>query len=264
MSNIHGLFSGSDKDKEERNTENDHYVGGVSRHGGSGLNVIPNAEHGGHPSDNMFNLAREHSKGGESTPKTTKKITIYADGLQVDGGPFRLFSDPATKKMSDDLSKGIVPAEFQNDLDPNTDDPSVNVEIVDKRGEKYVPPAAPAYVAFAGTGRTLGGSSSTDTSSSATVSEDQSAILMSSGPVVVDDSQPTTTIQIRTHDGKRMRAKFNLTHTVQDIQRHIATEGAGGVAYTLMAGFPPAPLTDGSLTIEAAGLKGSSITQKLA
>ena len=39
-------------------------------------------------------------------------------------------------------------------------------------------------------------------------------------------------------------------------------EGAGNDPYLLMAGFPPAQLTDSSLTIEAAGLKGSQVTQK--
>lgn len=32
----------------------------------------------------------------------------------------------------------------------------------------------------------------------------------------------------------------------------------------LMAGYPPAPLSDSSQTLEQAGLKGASITQKLA
>lgn len=41
-------------------------------------------------------------------------------------------------------------------------------------------------------------------------------------------------------------------------------EGAGGVSYMLMAGYPPAPLSDATQTLEEAGLKGASITQKLA
>ncbi|CAN0539179.1 unnamed protein product [Scytosiphon promiscuus] len=32
----------------------------------------------------------------------------------------------------------------------------------------------------------------------------------------------------------------------------------------LIAGYPPAPLTDASLTLEKAGLKNASVTQKLA
>ena len=43
-----------------------------------------------------------------------------------------------------------------------------------------------------------------------------------------------------------------------------AREGAGGVSYMLIAGYPPAPLSDASLTLEKAGLKNASVTQKLA
>lgn len=39
---------------------------------------------------------------------------------------------------------------------------------------------------------------------------------------------------------------------------------AGTAPYTLLAGFPPRPVSvDLSQTIEAAGLKGASVTQKL-
>jgi hypothetical protein len=47
-------------------------------------------------------------------------------------------------------------------------------------------------------------------------------------------------------------------------QALISAEGAGSAPYVLMAGFPPAQLNDAAQTIEAAGLKGAQITQKLA
>lgn len=40
--------------------------------------------------------------------------------------------------------------------------------------------------------------------------------------------------------------------------------GNGAQPYVLMAGYPPKPLTDMTQSIEAAGLKGAAITQKLA
>lgn len=38
----------------------------------------------------------------------------------------------------------------------------------------------------------------------------------------VDASQPSTTLQIRLHDGRRVRAKLNMNHTVRHIQAIIA------------------------------------------
>lgn len=43
---------------------------------------------------------------------------------------------------------------------------------------------------------------------------------------VVDDAQPTTTIMIRLHNGKRMKATLNLSHTV----RHVQASGAARAA----------------------------------
>lgn len=58
-------------------------------------------------------------------------------------------------------------------------------------------------------------------------------------------------------------------HPSYQQQRHASSvrsgcrEGAADAPYVLMAGFPPAPLTEASQTLEQAGLKGASITQKL-
>lgn len=50
----------------------------------------------------------------------------------------------------------------------------------------------------------------------------------------VDASQPSTTLQIRLHDGRRVRAQLNMSHTVRHIQAiiarcwcHRAREGKG-------------------------------------
>ena len=41
------------------------------------------------------------------------------------------------------------------------------------------------------------------------------------GKPVVDESQPTTTIQIRFHNGERASLKLNLTHRVNDIHEYV-------------------------------------------
>jgi len=61
-------------------------------------------------------------------------------------------------------------------------------------------------------------------------------------------------------------ARFNLRHTVGDIRRFIrAARPDLPTAYTLLnaTGFPPAPLSDDSATIEGAGIAGGMVTQRL-
>ncbi len=73
---------------------------------------------------------------------------------------------------------------------------------------------------------------------------------------------PTVTVQIRLHNGTRKVAKFNLSHTVADLQQFVARE-TPGVPFTLSAGFPPKVLTDASLSLTAAGAANASVTQRL-
>jgi len=131
----------------------------------------------------------------------------------------------------------------------------VAVKIVNKSTEEYVAPPPPAYTAYSGGGQSTGASE-----------VQQGALVTDSSDErpVVDESKPKTTVMVRLTNGKRLKAVLNLTHTVQHLQSLIRAEGAGDEPYVLMAGFPPAQLTDSSVTIEAAGLAGSQVTQKKA
>ena len=71
---------------------------------------------------------------------------------------------------------------------------------LDNRGhEDYTPPPPPSYVAFGGTGAALGSAAS---SSNFTVD-----MLSQVDPPVLNESAPSTTLQIRLHDGKKLRLK---------------------------------------------------------
>ena len=82
-------------------------------------------------------------------------------------------------------------------------------------------------------------------------------------PWAVDDKEPTTSIQIRLHDGSRLVAKFNLSHTVAHIRDFIRqAKGEQCATRALqLSGFPPEKLDDDSRTIEN-GLKGCVVQQK--
>ena len=178
-------------------------------------------------------------------------VTVYANGFTVGDGPFRASEgDPGNEAFLRDISRGLIPRELEAQA---SEGGAFNLELVDKRGEEY---EAPAYVAFSGGGQTLRSDAPA-----------AGAVLGSGDAVdkpVVDDAAPKTTLQIRLANGKRIRATLNLTHTVRHLDAYVREEsGSDAAAYVLLAGFPPAPLADPDATLEAAGLKGASVTQKL-
>lgn len=129
----------------------------------------------------------------------------------------------------------------------------VEVDVEDKRGEEYVPPA---YIAYGGSGQSVGASSSAPASA---VVRGGSA---SASSAAVDESQPTTKIQYRLANGKKATATFNLHHTVADVQAHALTLHPSLESFVLLAGFPPKPLENPNQTLEEAGLKNTAVTQK--
>eukprot|EP00878_Enallax_costatus_P001620 GHUV01001771.1.p1 GENE.GHUV01001771.1~~GHUV01001771.1.p1 ORF type:complete len:283 (+),score=97.43 GHUV01001771.1:128-976(+) len=170
----------------------------------------------------------------------------------VDDGPPRTMDDPANVDFINSVSKGECPQE----LDPGNSSAEVTVNML-RVEEDY---EVPKYVAFAGSGRTLGSSSAAGASSSAAAGSSTADRGEWKG---VDESQPTTSIQLRLSDGSRMVARMNTTHTVADIRRFIRAarpDMTGG--YQLLTGFPPAPIADESHTLEAAGLLNAVINQR--
>lgn len=262
MSNVFG-FSNLKKDEQKESDsgdtneqKNEYYAGGASdRGGGSGLSVIGPGDEG----RRMESIIRQAQSGGAAesgaaSAETNRVITFYQNGFTVDGGPFRSLTDPENQPFLQDVENGRVPREFEG-ADRNLD---VHVTLEDKRSEVYTPPA---YVAFSGSGQTMGSSGTGADTSAVLSSADESP-----GNFEVDESKPTTTLQIRLLNGKRIRQKFNLSHTVGDIQKiiRIHDQSNSGQRYVLLSGFPPKPLQDVGMTLEDAGLQGAAITQKTA
>jgi len=82
--------------------------------------------------------------------------------------------------------------------------------------------------------------------------------------LTVDDAKPKTTVQIRTHDRRRLRGTFNTDMTVRHIQAFLQREQGDAPPYVLMAGYPPRRLADFDKTIAEAGLTNAAVTQQLA
>jgi len=255
--NAHSLNDLKKKEEEGKSDRNEYFAGGTDGRGnGSGLSVIGppgDGDNGGGRGliDGIVGRAMNPSDaaglGGPATGGRTR-ITLYANGFQVADGPLRDATAPENVQFLSQLMAGRVPAELGATGD-------MEIDLVDKRGEEFVAPPPPAYIAFSGEGNSLSAGGDADAESHFDPSN------IPDGEPTVDASAPSTTLQVRLSSGKKIRMKLNHSHTVSDILRLIRANGGAGSPFKLSAGFPPKAITVASQTVEEAGLVGESITQ---
>ncbi|EOD14060.1 hypothetical protein EMIHUDRAFT_429219 [Emiliania huxleyi CCMP1516] len=260
---------GTEKEDAERQA---YYAGGQGRGGGgSGQEVLDPRDLMKRARDEMgaetegewranqpsgavaFAGAGQSLDGATSVPgaalparPTEHTITFWSNGFSVDDGPLRDTSDPANASFMRDINEGRLPSELSAEEGAESD-----VHLIDKSGEPYKPPPA-TLKPFGGEGRTMRDEAS---SSSSAAPPPEAAEL------VLDESQPTTTLQVRLHDGSRKLVKANHSHTVAQLQAHVAAL-TPGVSFELRGGFPPKPLTPSAdKTLKEAGLLSESIVQ---
>jgi UBX domain-containing protein 1 len=120
---------------------------------------------------------------------------------------FRTYDTPEAKKFMKDLSEGYVPTELRQKHPQGID-----VALEDKRGEEY---KLPPYMKFKGTSTSIGGPAKTAPVTSFGYNPDE-------GKPHVDNSKPTTTIQIRFHNGQRSVLTVNEDCTIDEILNYVA------------------------------------------
>ena len=98
--------------------------------------------------------SQKHKENGTegNRPDTEVRITVYQNGFTVDEGEFREYDTPENKEFMKELNEGYVPKELRAKYNK-----PVGVALEDRRKEKFIPPPPPAYVAYSGTGMSLGG-----------------------------------------------------------------------------------------------------------
>ncbi|KAF9345664.1 hypothetical protein BGX34_004572, partial [Mortierella sp. NVP85] len=203
----------------------------------------------------------EPSRTPEALESVTRTLTFWRDGYSLEDGPLMSYTDPANREFLDAISNGIAPLRYLN-VRPGQ---PVEMKVLKRMDEDYkAPPKAPPKP-FEGAGNRLGGmtSSSSTTPGSFPGGSSQAAAPPPSR-LEIDESKPVTRIQIRMADGTRMVARFNLTHTVNDIRGFINASGNGGSApYSLFTNprKDPNPLDNVLLTIEEAGLANAVVFQ---
>lgn len=104
----------------------------------------------------------------------------------------------------------------------------VTMRVQKRLTENFIPPPKPPSKPFGGTGNRLGSPLPASLAPSAPAPAQTSNIADAQTPAQpsmifeVDNSMPVTSVQIRLSDGSRMVTRFNHTHTIGDIRRHIA------------------------------------------
>ncbi|KAF9130267.1 hypothetical protein BGW39_003277 [Mortierella sp. 14UC] len=196
----------------------------------------------------------------------TRSITFWRNGYSLDDGPLMSYTDPANREFLDAINKGQAPIKYLN-IKPGQ---PVDMRVAKRTDEDYKePPKAPPK-AFEGAGNRLGSVASPITSSSSTPGSFPGAASSAAPPpprsLQIDETQPITSIQIRLADGTRMVARFNHTHTINDIRGFINASRAGEASrpYVLQTSFPKKDLDDVSQTIKDAGLLNAVVLQRLA
>jgi len=147
------------------------------------------------------------------------------------------------------VNNGVVPRE----LAAGAHGGELDVELIDKKTEEYKPPPSKPVSAFSGAGHSLGGT-------------DAHKVVggqVHGKKLEIDSSAPTTTIQVRLHNGQKLIIKANHTHTVAQIREHVEAECPVGKPFELRTTYPPQALSNDSLTVKDAGLLNAAIVQKL-
>ena len=253
--------------------------------------IRSNAEVAQPPSSSSDNNNNTNNNG-----PTRRMITMYRSGFTIDDGPFRRLDDPSNADFLRDLARGMTPRELL-ESSTTTADASGDMEVglIDKRHMEYeddknmssvsgsisstsatASTTATTTAAFSGVGQSLGSSSSATDGANASSSEGvitPSTSEKTPQPPTVDESKPTTTIQIRLLNGKRLILKCNLDDTILTLISHIESSSSNSSSsissstnesYVLSSGYPPRILNDLNQTIEEAGLKGAQVVQKKA
>jgi len=188
-------------------------------------------------------------------------LRLWSNGFTVNDGPLRDFYDPANMEFLEAIKRREIPAELRSAARGQ----EVDLTMEDHRREEYTPPKVSSKP-FSGKGQTLGSPAPATIGSTAPASEtDKKANeTVAQSQISLVESDPTTNITFRLVDGSRLQARFNHTHTVNDLYQFVNTARPqmASTNYVLTF-FPNKELTERSATVKEANVLNAMITQKL-
>ncbi|ROT39035.1 SEP-domain-containing protein [Sodiomyces alkalinus F11] len=194
------------------------------------------------------------SAGNEDVQE--RVLHLWHDGFSIDDGELRRFDDPNNANDLNAIRSGRAPLQL---LNVRPDQP---VDVKLQQHDENYQPQPKAYKPFGGTGHRLGsevpgdGSSSSSpapppVSSTAPAAPSASTGTSAAPTTSVDESQPTLTLRIQLPDGTRLPARFNTTHTLDDVYGFVerASTSVRSRPWVLATTFPNKDHTDRSLVL---------------
>lgn len=226
----------------------------------------------GQTSDDSVSVQSSSSGGVKKREKCDDvTVKVYRQGFTVDDGELRSYEDPRNREFFESIQNNEIPSELRKQGKS-----MVHVNVENHLDEEYVK-RAPKFKAFTGSGHCLGSPApptSDEVTTTSTPAAAASATSTSSNAdneakaiaaLNVNQNDPSTMISVRLADGSRLSARFNLSHTVQDIRQYIETARPeySGRSFMLLTTFPNKELSNPSDTIQQAGLQNAAILQRL-
>jgi hypothetical protein len=200
----------------------------------------------------------EHSK--------VLRVTVYADGLLVGGGPARSFED--SEAFVKDVCDGYFPQEFKAQYPDG-----IKLDVRDCRTER-APFQGPGQMSGR-KARTLSDIGSTDMRVDDFLNKLPQKVIKDGRPVDIRDAirerlvpsveapvpseDAFATIQVRAFTGARFVLKFGPNATVADLRSKIDAEVASTEPYELRTAFPPRSYRDNEATLAAEGLVPTAV-----
>lgn len=208
------------------------------------------------------------SGGGSGHNHEVVTLTLWRQGFSINDGELRRYEDAANKEFFESIMRGEIPAELRS-KGPTM----IHLDLKDNRHEDYVKRSAP-FRAFGGSGQTLGSpapnvvqseSAASTPAAAANPADNAQNEKSAAAELALDESQPVTTLQIRLADGSRLTARFNQTHTVENVRQYVVRARPQYAAqnFALLTTFPSKELTEGGQSLKDAGLLNAAIMQRL-
>ncbi|KAI7964356.1 hypothetical protein MJO29_004783 [Puccinia striiformis f. sp. tritici] len=209
----------------------------------------------------------DEDENHEEEEEVEKHLTFWKDGFSIEDGPLMSYDDPNNKEILDAINHGRAPL----DLLGVRLNQRVTMRVQKRLTENYIPPPKPPSKPFGGTGNRLGSPlpasmvrSPVEPAPQTVNNPSTQTTIQPSMLFEVDNTLPTTGVQIRLSDGSRVVTRFNHTHTIGDIRRHIefSNPALATRPYALQTTFPSRDLTDDNQTIKEAGLLSAVVVQR--
>ncbi|POV98350.1 hypothetical protein PSTT_14474 [Puccinia striiformis] len=187
----------------------------------------------------------DEDENHEEEEEVEKHLTFWKDGFSIEDGPLMSYDDPNNKEILDAINHGRAPL----DLLGVRLNQRVTMRVQKRLTENYIPTTQTTIETIWRNCQHL----------RLTQTTIQPSMLFE-----VDNTLPTTGVQIRLSDGSRVVTRFNHTHTIGDIRRHIefSNPALATRPYALQTTFPSRDLTDDNQTIKEAGLLSAVVVQR--